>query len=404
MNKSLLLSLAAATFGACTTDTVDRRGSVVRDSAGIRIVEFRVGTPATGGTFRLAREPEIALDAREDDAAFQFFHVVDAVRLPGGGLAVANAGTNEVRIFDARGGHVRTIGRRGDGPGEFRSLRWLTLRGPDSLVVGDDGLRRITIFDASGQVVRTATTIRPSTETSRTAMAAPDILGIFGDGSLLAASYDRPATVAGPIRPLWHLARYAPDATSSNPLASWPGNEFYLVFNGPRLGVYTPPFPRKTRIVVGTNRYWIADDDRWELRSFSPNGTLRTVIRREGGEVPVTEPLLEEVIRQRYEDAPAGPGREQAMARQRHISEHATAPSFNDIRLGTDGRLWASDFVLPGDSTVHWSAVDSTGTLTAYAITPVDIGVLGFGPDYVIVSVKDALERESIQLYRLVAN
>src|SRR5688572_17819593 len=41
----------------------------------------------------------------------------------GGGVLVPQPDLHEIREFDSRGLHVRTLGRRGRGPGEFEGIR-----------------------------------------------------------------------------------------------------------------------------------------------------------------------------------------------------------------------------------------------------------------------------------------
>ncbi len=61
----------------------------------------------------------------------------------------------EVHVHGMDGALVRTVGRAGEGPGEFRAARYLEQSG-GILRVGDPGLRRVTEFDAStGELLRT---------------------------------------------------------------------------------------------------------------------------------------------------------------------------------------------------------------------------------------------------------
>lgn len=73
-------------------------------------------------------------------------------------IAVSSAGNvfvpilgnaTEVRMFDAGGKYVASIGRPGAGPGEFRWPQRLGVFG-DTLYVIDMGLRRISFFSSSG--------------------------------------------------------------------------------------------------------------------------------------------------------------------------------------------------------------------------------------------------------------
>lgn len=128
----------------------------------------------------------------------------------------------------------------------------------------------------------------------------------------------------------------------------------HLVLEDGRLGVFMPPFARTTRFVVEGDRFWVADNDRWELRGYTPTGQLSILVRRLGGEVAITDALLEEFVSELYVDFPEGPGLERGKERQREIAHHATAPAFGALRIGTDGRVWVGSYALPGDTTVQW--------------------------------------------------
>lgn len=57
-----------------------------------------------------------------------------------------------IKVFESSGRFVRTIGREGDGPGEYRSPI-LMVHGAE-LIVQDPRLARITVFDTSGSLTR----------------------------------------------------------------------------------------------------------------------------------------------------------------------------------------------------------------------------------------------------------
>jgi hypothetical protein len=69
--------------------------------------------------------------------------------------AVAVGWTLEVIVYEPDGSIVRTVGRQGEGPGEFRHTVTDLLIGPgDSLFVAHDGLR-LSVFDSSGTAAST---------------------------------------------------------------------------------------------------------------------------------------------------------------------------------------------------------------------------------------------------------
>jgi sugar lactone lactonase YvrE len=60
-----------------------------------------------------------------------------------------------VQVFDERGNHVRSIGREGNGPGEFANPVALTWDPEGRLWVVDPGNNRYSVFSADGELIRT---------------------------------------------------------------------------------------------------------------------------------------------------------------------------------------------------------------------------------------------------------
>jgi len=98
-------------------------------------------------------EPVVEIGGSLDHPDDQLFRVAGAVRLPDGRIAVANAGSDEIRIYDEGGRLQRSLGREGSGPGEFRGIRSLYLRPPDWLAVFDATHQRITVYSAAGVLI-----------------------------------------------------------------------------------------------------------------------------------------------------------------------------------------------------------------------------------------------------------
>jgi hypothetical protein len=71
-----------------------------------------------------------------------------------GRLAVTQPDDGAVLLFDQSGDLVARVGRRGEGPGEFRS-GWLARQSSELIMVSDPVLRRVTMLDWNGKVKRT---------------------------------------------------------------------------------------------------------------------------------------------------------------------------------------------------------------------------------------------------------
>ena len=68
-----------------------------------------------------------------------------------GNIYVKDARSAAVRVFDANGQYVTTVGKRGEGPGELREVFSMHVDGDDRLIVADRMSRRLTIFTDMGK-------------------------------------------------------------------------------------------------------------------------------------------------------------------------------------------------------------------------------------------------------------
>ena len=105
------------------------------------VVRTVSSAPAEPGRWRL--EPVLRIQPPEGSPG-ELFEPGDLAITTDGGVLVAESREAAVKVFDAEGTYVRTIGRDGAGPGEFRSA-WLAVRG-DTLLVQDPQLARASTF------------------------------------------------------------------------------------------------------------------------------------------------------------------------------------------------------------------------------------------------------------------
>jgi hypothetical protein len=119
------------------------------------------------------------LGAAQGPEVEQFYQIRSVVRMEDGRVVVADGGSNEIRFFDADGGHVRTVGGDGAGPGEFKNLRWLRRTAADTLVAWDGELMRVVVLDSAGNAVRSF----PVGTDPEFFLSIPE--AIYPDGSIL---------------------------------------------------------------------------------------------------------------------------------------------------------------------------------------------------------------------------
>ncbi|MDE2827386.1 MAG: 6-bladed beta-propeller [Bacteroidota bacterium] len=68
-----------------------------------------------------------------------------------GNIYVKDLKSADVRVFDANGRYVTTVGKRGEGPGELREVFGMHVDGDDRIIVADRMNRRLTIFTDMGK-------------------------------------------------------------------------------------------------------------------------------------------------------------------------------------------------------------------------------------------------------------
>jgi hypothetical protein len=104
--------------------------------------------------WRVSTQPILRIGEADGDSAYMFHNAVSSLRLADGRIVVLNSGSNQLRIYDAKGKLVFSKGRRGNGPGEFvRAIRLYSVA-RDTLVVYDRGNSRFTVHTLAGDFVR----------------------------------------------------------------------------------------------------------------------------------------------------------------------------------------------------------------------------------------------------------
>ncbi len=71
-----------------------------------------------------------------------------------GHIYVSDSRDLDIKVFDPQGRYVRTIGKRGEGPGEFQSLTDLQFMPDGRLMVFDLRARRTSFFGVSGDFIK----------------------------------------------------------------------------------------------------------------------------------------------------------------------------------------------------------------------------------------------------------
>ncbi|MCI0432527.1 MAG: 6-bladed beta-propeller [Gemmatimonadetes bacterium] len=149
-----LLAAALIAGSGCADSSDAWVGTVERLPNGlVRVTNPAQGVWESGAPWRL--ESELVLGSIEGDRP-DAFGAISAITIDGRGrVHVLDRQANELRIFEPDGRHVRTVGRSGEGRGEYTTANGLAWLADDTLVVVDQEGARYTILTPDGDFVRT---------------------------------------------------------------------------------------------------------------------------------------------------------------------------------------------------------------------------------------------------------
>lgn len=151
--SALLGILAIAACGESTGST-GWRGTVDTLASGTVVVR-NGDAPLLAGASGWRLEEEVRIGTRMGDGPAAFGRIGWLLADPEGDVYVLDTQAQEIRVFDARGEYLRTIGRPGEGPGELKDAAAMGWSPSGDLRVVDPGTGRLTVFHPSGELVET---------------------------------------------------------------------------------------------------------------------------------------------------------------------------------------------------------------------------------------------------------
>jgi hypothetical protein len=139
---------------ACGDDDARRwTGSIEPlPGGGVRVMNPAHGMWADAEGWRLV--PELRLGDLDGPPATTFGTLIALEVGEDGRIYALDRQANELRIFAPDGTHLRTVGRAGEGPGEYRNANGLLWLARDSLLVIDQAGARYSVLTADGDYVR----------------------------------------------------------------------------------------------------------------------------------------------------------------------------------------------------------------------------------------------------------
>ena len=311
----------------------------VWDSAGIEIVENPVPEHAVGEFWTFDTVPEIVLGGSEDlsalanDSTQLIWEVVGLARLEDGRIAVLSSMGKQLLLFEPSGALSRTIGRAGEGPGEFRGPEWLQYLPPDTVVVWDYYMTSISYFDTAGNLLRER---RVDQARLREAGASGEaFVRPLPDGAFVVS------VAGGPDNETTEVKAWNPRASTLQTLRSRVGNyariddSYGTHVRGPSADITAGGDPPSVYLSArGKN----------EIRQFSLDGVLVRIIRRTTDAIPVTDRAHRNILERAFRSwEAAGSTAPRDIIAQMYEKEESHPP-IADLIVDPEGYLWVREW------------------------------------------------------------
>lgn len=415
-------AIAAVALGACGADDGTPSGSIhgrapeqVVDTIGDTIVVRNLAGSVWGAEATLV--PEVSIGELDGPEEYLFGNVYAIAVDDDRRVYVLDFQAKQVRVFDSEGHHLRTLGGRGEGPGELGSAVSVAALSDGRVLIQDHSGYHVEVYGPDGSYLEqwqygAAGVIYPQKP-----------LSVDQDGRIhVAAAASSKARFA-----FYQVVVLGSDGTRLDTLDP-PGNDFQppsvkIPFPTPIAGHTSAPYP----VPLTARRYWtvhpnghfltgISTDYRIDLQHG--NGVLR--IERAYEPAPISESE-----RSHYsDDLTSSIRRTQSDWSWNGPPVPETKPPFRGLIAGRDGRIWVwlwteahevenadHDPDDPGSRATTWrsplryDAFRADGAYLGVLVVPDDVAYQPdpvFNGDHVWAVTRDELGVQRVVRYRIV--
>jgi hypothetical protein len=241
----------------------------VRDSAGIEIVE-NFGAPLWPGCPDWEFTEVLRIGVLDGPPEYQFGNIMGIQVLSDGRIVIVDGMAHNVRFYSPDGAHIRTVLRKGQGPGELGSGGHMLIRGPgDTLLVGDGGAGRVHVLAPDGTYLETFSRLPKDGYTGG--------YWAFGRRTGRITSMHRPIRLSDGTLPdtLEILLERDVHGGIVDTLARLPSRH---VLNRAHAGLFRRYYNANWWHCAWDEGHLIARTDRYRFNFYAPDGTLKRIV------------------------------------------------------------------------------------------------------------------------------
>ncbi len=327
------------------------------------------------------------------------YFVEDVKRGPDGLFVVLNLGPTEVLLLNEAGDLMGTVGRLGEGPGEFQSLLDLDTKG-DSILLLDGAMRRVLLFHRESPVATWSLRDLPETP----------LKIAFGAGGAPVVSVERdPGTglrnVMQVLRDTIEFYRVDDPGTPLETPIKVPGGERFVLGN-PTAEIKggMPAFAAHAQYDLVPTGVVAADARDGRVVSFDWDGQTARILRPASPLPAVSEAEMDALWERVEARVSRDPG-EAYLSRARQSVEvwDGTVPRPFYAAVISDGsEILVGHYVHRWADIVEWSLLDRNGTVGTFTLEE-GIRLFSLHDREILAVGRDSMDVEHLLVLRIVS-
>jgi hypothetical protein len=234
---------------------------------------------------RIVFKEELTIGAVEGDENYMFGSRISFNTDNAGNFYVADSDSHRIQKYDPDGKYLLTIGREGQGPGEFRSLSMPRFDKDNNLYITDGLGRRISFFDKNGQYLRQ---IRMQERHENSYINSKDLIVAYKWRMAQEANVQKQTLFYGLFDEKFNLAAELfkdeivtpmPTAMDASGIADFLSKAFSIMAFR----------PRGSLVLADDDLIYFGYPEKYEINVYFPDGKLARKITRDYEPLPVSE-------------------------------------------------------------------------------------------------------------------
>lgn len=368
---------------------------VVTNAIDAEAQQTQTGRRSSLPAWTISAAPIFTTERRGAHDSTLVIDVYGGTRLPNGTVVIGDNGAPNIKWFAPDGRFLRSVGRRGDGPGEYQLVELIGTCGSDSLFVIDKVNRRLSVLSHDGRLLGTRSMSVDQSSTPQ----SPSIIACGPNRRFALLGRPRGPTPSGdaPFRSDVVVRMQSLDGAERVDAGTTRSSERH------RFGDVAGPRPLGKQSVIAISAQWlyVGTGDSASIHVYGLNGrrerdiplpferrrVARSDIQRFVSDLVRGNPRIPEAtVRAMYAD----------------LAYPEYFPTHGALLVDAMHNLWVEEYRVPGQTSgSRWIVIGPQHTPIAEVRLPSRFRLLEVGKDYVLGTWMDEDHVRHVRVYRL---